>query len=61
MRTRATSRKYDKPGFLELGVSAAKTAPDKSEFVAAWHFEKGCAGEPSNGEKMKARRPHSPS
>ena len=39
LRTRATKPQYDKPGFLELGVSP-KTAPDKSEFVEL-AFEKG--------------------
>ena len=41
---------YDKPGFLELGVSP-KTAPDKSEFVEL-AFEKGVPVS-LNGEKMK--------
>ena len=41
---------YDKPGFLELGVSP-KTAPDKSEFVEL-EFEKG-APVALNGEKLK--------
>ena len=41
---------YEKPGFLELGVSP-KTAPDKSEFVEL-EFEKG-APVALNGEKLK--------
>ena len=41
---------YDKPGFLELGVSP-KTAPDKSEFVEL-EFEKGVPVS-LNGEKLK--------
>ena len=41
---------YDKPGFLELGVSP-KTAPDKSEFVEL-EFEQGVPVA-LNGEKMK--------
>ncbi len=41
---------YDKPGFLELGVSP-KTAPDKSEFVEL-EFEKGVPVA-LNGEKLK--------
>ena len=41
---------YEKPGFLELGVSP-KTAPDKSEFVEL-AFEKGVPVS-LNGEKMK--------
>ena len=41
---------YDKPGFLELGVSP-KTAPDKSEFVEL-EFEQG-APVALNGEKLK--------
>ena len=41
---------YDKPCFLELGVSP-KTAPDKSEFVEL-AFEKGVPVS-LNGEKMK--------
>ena len=41
---------YDKPGFLELGVSP-KTAPDKSEFVEL-EFEQGVPVS-LNGEKMK--------
>ena len=42
--------RYDKAGFLELGVSP-KTAPDKSEFVEL-EFEKG-APVALNGEKLK--------
>ena len=41
---------YDKPGFLELGVSP-KTAPDKSEFVEL-EFEQGVPVA-LNGEKLK--------
>ena len=41
---------YEKPGFLELGVSP-KTAPDKSEFVEL-EFEKGVPVA-LNGEKLK--------
>ena len=41
---------YEKPGFLELGVSP-KTAPDKSEFVEL-EFEQGVPVS-LNGEKMK--------
>ena len=41
---------YEKPGFLELGVSP-KTAPDKSEFVEL-EFEQGVPVA-LNGEKMK--------
>ena len=41
---------YDKPGFLELGVSP-KTAPDKSEFVDL-EFEQGVPVA-LNGEKLK--------
>ena len=41
---------YEKPGFLELGVSP-KTAPDKSEFVEL-EFEQG-APVALNGEKLK--------
>ena len=47
---RAHEPQYDKPGFLELGVSP-KTAPDKSEFVEL-AFEKGVPVS-LNGEKMK--------
>ena len=41
---------YEKPGFLELGVSP-KTAPDKSEFVEL-EFEQGVPVA-LNGEKLK--------
>ena len=41
---------YEKPGFLELGVSP-KTAPDKSEFVEL-EFEQGMPVA-LNGEKLK--------
>ena len=46
----ANEPQYNKPGFLELGVSP-KTAPDKSEFVEL-AFEKGVPVS-LNGEKMK--------
>ena len=44
---------YDKPGFLEMGVSPVQ-APDKPEYVTLG-FEAG-APVPINGEKMKASK-----
>ena len=44
---------YDKPGFLEMGVSPM-TAPDKPELIEL-EFEKGCPVA-LNGEKMTAKQ-----
>ena len=47
----ANEPQYNKPGFLELGVSP-EMAPDKPEYVTI-HFEKGIPTE-VNGKKMNA-------
>ncbi len=47
----ANEPQYNKPGFLELGVSP-EMAPDKPEYVTI-HFEKGVPTE-VNGKKMNA-------
>ena len=49
----ASEPQYDKPGFLEMGVSPA-AAPDKSEYVTLT-FEKGWPVA-LDGEKMKASK-----